>query len=222
MRGKMADDIMTERSGRKIAGMIFEGMIFEKRGNVYCRKAALLLLILLGSWQCANGAYVYAKATLAQQLITMAWEQSLGQTSAVKPWSWADTWPTARLVVPKYDVDLIVLAGDNGQALAFGPGHRQGSAQPGKAGNTLISAHRDTNFQFLQYLQPQDAIFLQTQTGEMYEYAVKKREVVDKAAPIYSDENEYQLTLVTCFPFNTWVAGGPLRYVITAERVWDS
>ena len=43
--------------------------------------------------------------------------------SAVKPWSWADTWPVARIAVPRLGRHAIALAGSSGQALAFGPGH---------------------------------------------------------------------------------------------------
>ena len=40
----------------------------------------------------------------------------------VKPWSWADTWPVARIIVPRIGRSAIALAGASGQALAFGLG----------------------------------------------------------------------------------------------------
>jgi len=48
----------------------------------------------------------------------------------VKPWSWADTWPVARIEVKRLHASAIVLAGSSGQALAFGPGHVELAPMP--------------------------------------------------------------------------------------------
>jgi sortase A len=40
----------------------------------------------------------------------------------VKPWPWADTWPVARIAVPRLSVQAVVLAESSGQALAFAGG----------------------------------------------------------------------------------------------------
>ena len=82
-------------------------------------------------WHLGQASYIHAKAWLAQYLIRAAWERSLATGTTVKPWSWADTWPVARLVAPRQDADLYVLAGDSGRSLAFGPGHRFGTPAPG-------------------------------------------------------------------------------------------
>jgi len=183
------------------------------------RKWLLVALIVSGSWQFIHAAYMYGKAALSQRLILSAWVESMAEQKQIKPWSWADTWPAARLIVPKYGVDLIVLEGDSGHALAFGPGYRLGSAQPGEKGNTVISAHRDTHFKFLQYLVENDEIYLQIKNGKMHRYVVQGSKVVDEQTPVYSDESIFQLTLVTCFPFDALLPGGSLRYIVTAEKV---
>ena len=56
------------------------------------------------------------------------------------------------------DVDELVLAGASGRTLAWGPGHLDGSAPPGAAGNAVLSAHRDTHFRFLQRVVPGDPL----------------------------------------------------------------
>jgi sortase A len=46
---------------------------------------------------------------------------------------------------------------------------------------------------------------------------VHERQIVNAgAAVIRQDDDEKQLVLVTCYPFDTIVPGGPLRYVVTA------
>ena len=79
---------------------------------------------------------IYLKAELAQYLLLeKAWTRTLQGENQVKPWPWADTWPVARLQLPKYGIDLIVLSGASGRTLAFGPGHVSTSAQPGTKGD---------------------------------------------------------------------------------------
>src|SRR5260370_32516006 len=78
---------------------------------------AIAGLILIG-----QGVWVHAKAALAQVLLDRAFSQSLATGEAVKPWSWADTWPVAREEFPRLGKSAIVLNGSSGQAMAFGPG----------------------------------------------------------------------------------------------------
>ena len=136
-----------------------------------------------------------------------------------KPWPWADTWPVARLTVPRLKIDLIVLAGDNGRTLAFGPGHRFSSAAPGEKGSSLISAHRDTHFNFLQYLKPGDNIFIETAQAENLLFTVTTTQVVemDNARFINDPLNAY-IHLATCYPFNSVIPGGSMRYIVSAIK----
>ena len=90
---------------------------------------AALVFVCWGVGQMARGAYIHAKASLAQALIRRAWGQSSMKGGPQKPWPWADTTPVARLAAPLYRIDLIVLDGGSGRTLAFGPGHVTGTAQ---------------------------------------------------------------------------------------------
>ena len=187
--------------------------------RIFQLTAAAFLMIAV--WEFGQAGYIHAKAWLAQHLIAEAWQRTLAGETEVKPWPWADTWPVARMRAPKQDVDLYVLAGSNGRTIAFGPGHVFGTADPGMTGNSVIGAHRDTHFAFLQWLETGDEIEVETPTGFVQVYRVSERQVVDKDDTWLLDTvpGETRLTLVTCYPFNAISAGGPLRYVVSAEKV---
>lgn len=179
--------------------------------------------VIIGGWQFGQGVYIYAKAQLAQYLLASAWEESKQTQQPVKPWPWADTWPIARLQVPKLKVDLIVLAGDSGRTLAFGPGHNFGSVLPGDIGNSIISAHRDTHFEFLQNLSIGDEIIIENQKGVTKRFKVSNTHVIDsRDAYIPIDFDNAALTLVTCFPFDSITTGGPLRFVVVAVELLNT
>jgi sortase A len=182
------------------------------------RTIIMLVCLALGLWQFGQGGYIYAKAVMAQQLIADAWSETLQTRQQIKPWPWADTWPVARLRAPRQGIDLFVLAGDNGSSLAFGPGHRFGTALPGENGICLISGHRDTHFAFLKQVKPGEEILLQDMHGHWHRYQVDTTRVEDQASPIWQSPEHAVLTLVTCYPFNAVVPGGPLRYVVRATE----
>ena len=181
------------------------------------RRVAVLALVALAAGFLAAGGKIYLKAQLAQLLLRRAWAETQATGRPVKPWSWADTWPVARLSVPRHDVDLIVLAGASGRTLAFGPGHVDGSAAPGTPGNTVVTGHRDTQFRFLKDLAPGDELWLVGPDGGGRRYVVVDALVVDERdTSVLAETGEPRLTLVTCFPFDALVPGGPLRYVVRA------
>jgi sortase A len=183
------------------------------------RFAGLLLMVCLGAglWQLGQGLYIHAKARLAQYLIADAWNKTLAGQHAVKPWPWADTWPVARILAPATGEQRYVLAGADGRAIAFGPGHMHGTPLPGMTGNSVIGGHRDTHFAFLRDLKPGDELMVQRADGAWRRYRVSEMQVVDKSAVhVARNSGDTRLTLVTCWPFDALRAGGPERYVVTA------
>jgi sortase A len=175
------------------------------------------ILVGVGVWQLGHGVWIYAKAELAQYLLRRAWERTLqGQTHA-KPWPWADTWPLGRLQMPKYGIDLILLAGASGRTLAFGPGHVSSSALPGSRGTTILSAHRDTHFRFLARVRKGDDILVEGAEKGRNRYRVTRTDIVDARTTTIARSDEDVLVLVTCYPFDTIVPGSSMRYVVTAE-----
>lgn len=185
------------------------------------RRLLLGVLLLLGLQQLAGAAVIKAKAHLAPVLIERAWSRSLATGGMpVKPWSWADTWPVARLRVPGQGIDQFVLAGDSGNALAFGPGHSAASAPLGGPGLAVIGGHRDTHFRFLPRLQHGARLALQLPAGEERWYRVSNSEVVDsRLRKLQVGQDGDAVQLVTCYPFDSLDANGPLRYVVTARPI---
>lgn len=183
-------------------------------------KLAALLLAVASAVHLAQGAYVYAKAQLAQILIEHAWERALAGEGAPKPWPWADTWPVARLDVPAQGLSVFVLSGSSGRTLAFGPGHEQGTAAPGRRGNSVIGGHRDTHLAFLQNVTLGDAIRVQRADGVRIHYRVTQLDVLDRRDTwVTRDDGGTRLTLITCWPFDALRAGGDERYVVIAEPI---
>ncbi len=179
-------------------------------------RAIAIALVVLASLLLGQGVWVHAKAQLAQHLIADAWQQTLTTGDSVKPWPWADTWPVARLQMGNA-VDLYILEGANGSALAFGPGHLQGSAYPGVAGVSIVGGHRDTHFRFLQQVAAGDLLTVTAHNGTVSRYRVVNQHIANSAlAPLRVQAEASQLLLVTCYPFDTLAVGGPLRYVVTA------
>jgi sortase A len=187
------------------------------------RKISLsfLALPLCGSLLIGHGAYIHAKAQMAQVLLEIAWfESKHGTAKEVKPWPWADTWPDSRLTVPSLGISRIVLAGVSGQALAFGPGHFFNATEPGERGNYIIAGHRDTHFEFVKHLAIHDIIEIESKDKQIYKYEVEDMMIAHKdALPIPSKSDHAVLTLITCFPFGAINPDGPLRYLVFGKLV---
>ena len=193
--------------------------MFPRARNEHWRSWLGSLLLLAACQQLAAAGLIKAKAWLAPVLIEQAWTESLERGGLpVKPWPWADTWPVARLRVPGRKLERLVLAGDSGNALAFGPGHALASSALGGEGLAVIGGHRDTHFAFLQHLLPGEQIQLQLPDRSWREYRVETIEVVDSSRQSLARDTEVErLLLVTCYPFDALRANGPLRYVIAAR-----
>ena len=164
-----------------------------------------------------EGIWIKAKAQLAQILLDRAFTQSIATGRPVKPWQWADTWPIARISVPRLNVSSIVLAGSSGQALAFGPGHLDQTPRPGERGTAVFAAHRDTHFRFLAELKAGDEIKITREDGITFTYEMTSADVVRwNETNIDAGALGYNLVLATCWPLDG-TFGGPLRYVVHAR-----
>jgi len=193
--------------------------VFAKRKKL--SRLLVACLLCLGFWQLGQGAYIPAKAWLAQELMQRAWVRTGTGEVRATPWPWADTWPVARITARSGEVDLIVLAGASGRTLAFGPGHMSVSAMPGEAGNAVIAGHRDTHFQFLKDVQLGELLKVESSKGMRHLYEVVGVDIVDsRKGSLLLDTEAAMLSLVTCYPFDARESGGPLRYVVTARMLY--
>jgi sortase A len=180
----------------------------------------LLFIAMAGLILLGHGTWIYAKAKLAQVMLDGAWSRTLHGEQHAKPWRWADTWPVARIEFPRQNRDFIVLAGASGRAMAFGPGHVDGTAEPGAVGNCVISAHRDTQFAVLHDIDIGDEIVIETRGGQNVRYRVRSIRVVNRRdTAVMADGGDRRLTLITCYPFNAVRPGGDLRYAVVATAM---
>ena len=186
----------------------------SRRGAV---RAVAVVLTAAGLSQVAMALFIPAKAVVAQILLHQAWQRTLAGETRVRPWAWADTWPVARLTLPDRKTDLIVLAGASGQALAFGPGHVAQTTAPGAPGLSVIGGHRDTHLRVLSDIAPGEPIEIERPDGVKRIYRVSRTSIADARLPWKIPDDADGLVLVTCYPFNAVIPGGPLRYLVHAE-----
>ena len=184
----------------------------RKRGYWLCAAvpltAAFFSLLLI-----AQALWIPLKAEMAQWLIERSWQESLNGNAQSRPWPWADTRPVAVLTIPAHGIRQLVLEGNSGRNLAFGPVFTDG-AWNGR--DRVISGHRDTHFRFLATLRTGDLIQLSTRYSSQW-YEVREMDVVDsRREELLIDPGLDRISLVTCFPFGYTQTGGPLRYVVTA------
>ena len=196
-------------------------MTFRFPHRVRLVHSIVACLLCFGFWQFGQGAYIPSKAWVAQELMQRAWRRTETADEQAVPWPWADTFPVARLSAKGGDIDLIVLEGGSGRTLAFAPGHLSASVLPGETGNTIIAGHRDTHFQFLQYLNKGESILIETADGREHIYKVTGIDVVDsRRGSLVLDTESPMLSLVTCYPFAATEPGGPMRFVVTATMLF--
>ena len=85
----------------------------------------------------------------------------------------------------------------------------------------IMTGHRDTHFRFLKETHPNDQLDLTGHDGITRHYRITDQRIMDSRRDVIQTGSDRQdLVLVTCFPFEALQAGGPLRYVVRAERVY--
>lgn len=179
--------------------------------------AVAFALIGIGCIVCAG--WIHMKAFAAQVLINAAWNRVQEGETQSRPWPWADTTPVARITFHDWKT-LVVLEGSSGRNLAFAPSHDAASVLPGEAGNSVISAHRDTHFRELRHARPGDRINVERPDGTHFVFSVTEVRVVDsRKARLALASDVPRLTLTTCYPFDAIQPGGPLRFVVTADLI---
>ena len=196
--------------------------------HIGSRLLTLLIIVLFCTslWQLAAAGWIQGKAIIAQQLLDYSWQKTQAYadgevTNNHKPWPWADTWPIAKLSVPRLGIEQIVVAGDSGSSLAFAPGHAYASVAPGEDGLTMISAHRDTHFRFLQTLNIDDRLLLESR-DKTTTYRITRFQVVDSDSyTLAARAKENMLVLVSCYPFDAITQGGSQRFLVFATEHQD-
>ncbi|WP_428613573.1 class GN sortase [Shewanella sp.] len=194
----------------------------NRRRRLGLRHVLLFTALMAAMTLIFKGGYMQAKAHFAQFLIERAWDKTLSDRQQHKPWSWADTYPVAKLHFideqgRHYGEPLYVLAGASGRNLAFGPAAILADNQINHWGNTVIAGHRDTHFSRLRGIHSGQMITVQDASSQIVRYRVLGTKVVDEEdTRLLANESELRLTLVTCYPFDSLLGQSRQRFVVVA------
>lgn len=151
---------------------------------------------------------------LAQQWASQNSAAHSGTATPAKAASIADG--LTRILIPKINLDAIVVEGTTAKDLRSGPGHIRSSAYPGEQGNVVISAHRDTFFRHIYELSKGDQVQLQ-RGGATYTYEVTAKKVTDpNDVAVLKATPDARLTLITCYP-TYYIGPAPERLVVFAR-----
>jgi len=100
--------------------------------------------------------------------------------------------------------EVPVVQGDGWEQLKKGVGQHIGSADPGKAGNMVLSAHNDIYgqwFRDLDQLKPGDEIVIKTAT-QIYTYRVTRTRIVAPTdVSVLEPTSKPTITLISCYPY---------------------
>lgn len=177
-----------------------------------------ILLFIVGLLVLGKSLFMTAKAELAQQLISLSWHTRQTHQPSVKPWPWADIHAIAKIDVPRLAISQYIMNNSSGEALAFGPGHLEGTSLPAEYGHSMISGHRDSHFAFLQNLEIGDKLLISNYLGRQRTYVIRASYFIDtREDSLIMHEDHHGVTLITCYPFNKLMNGGPLRWIVEAE-----
>lgn len=126
-----------------------------------------------------------------------------------------------RLQIPRINIDAPIVQGDGWEQLKKGVGQHIGSANPGKTGNVVLSAHNDIFgeiFRELDRLQAGDEIVIFT-NQRAYTYAVVDSQVVEPTSVEFLAPTEQPtVTLISCYPYLV----DDQRIVVTARLLSGS
>ncbi|HEX8835591.1 MAG TPA: class GN sortase [Candidatus Acidoferrum sp.] len=180
------------------------------------------LVLFSGVSLTARAMYLHAKAELASVLIHRAWNKTVADGEPHPPWPWADTYPVARLRIPRLGYNEIVLEGATPHTLAFGPARLFSGADLGEPGNVELAGHRTSWFRPLEALEAKDEIQIQWFDARKHELRERTYTVDDilivtpEEVPSLTLPSGDALTLITCYPFGR-SPRSPRRFVVLAS-----
>ena len=123
-----------------------------------------------------------------------------------------------RISIPKINLTAVVVEGVSRKQLMLGPGHIKETPAPGEAGNSVISAHRDTFFRHIYELNKGDVITVE-RNGASYNYEVTGKKVTNpNDVSVLKQTTDPRLTLITCYP-TYYVGPAPERLVVFSKRI---
>lgn len=109
-----------------------------------------------------------------------------------------------QIQIPSINVDAPVVQGDGWEQLKKGVGQQVGTANPGLAGNMVMSAHNDVFgeiFRNLDQLEKGDQIIVYT-PQHAYTYFITNVQIVEPTdVEVMSATPDATVTLISCYPY---------------------
>lgn len=109
-----------------------------------------------------------------------------------------------RIQIPVIDVDAPIVQGVESEQLKKGVGQIPGTADPGQAGNIVLSAHNDVYgelFRYLDRLEKGDEFTVFTNL-KAYTYVVTGWELVEPSRiDVLAPTPDATATLISCYPY---------------------
>lgn len=184
------------------------------------RRIVSLALIVLGVGLLGYVGSQYWGMYHTQQNLEAEWERQAAVASTPGPASISSDQMLTRVVIPKINMDAIVIEGVSRKELSSGPGHMKETAMPGETGNAVITAHRDTFFRHIYELTKGDHIQVR-RNGRVFTYEVTGKRIVEPDdVSVLKQTPDPQLTLITCYP--TYYIGPAPQRLVVFSRLVDS
>ena len=181
------------------------------------------LLLVIGCGCLVAVGMSLLEAASFQKMAAQTFERELGAptTPELSDTASAPVMPDihgliGRLEIPRLNLSVIVMEGDDDATLARAVGHLPDTVLPWEQGHAVIAGHRDTFFRPLKSVREGDEIRMTTARGT-FDYRVMSTKIVEPDdLSVLAPTPSRSLTLVTCYPFN-YVGAAPQRFVIHAR-----
>jgi len=168
------------------------------------RQVVAYLLIVAGGVLCSGVLGTYSWMYWKQRSLLKQWNEQLAARESM-----------TKLLIPRIKLEDVVLEGVGADSLLLGPGHMEGSVEPGLPGNAVIAGHRDTFFRKLHKLRTGDDVYV-LRDGHRFRYRVTARKIVQpNDLSVLRSSEKSQLTLITCYPTHA-IGPAPERLVVVA------
>ena len=182
------------------------------------RRVVSLALVILGTVLLGYVGGEYWGMYRSQKNLEAEWEHQAATVSAPGQPQTSPELMLTRLLIPKIQMDAIVVEGASRRDLSAGPGHMMQTAEPGETGNAVITAHRDTFFRHIYELNKGDQIQVR-RSGRTFTYEVTgKKIVMPEDVSVIKPTTNPQLTLITCYP-TYYIGPAPKRLVVFSRLV---
>ena len=182
------------------------------------RRIVSLALVIVGTLLLGYVGLEYWGMYRSQKDLESQWEQQSATTSVPGQPQLPPEQMLTRILIPKIQMDAIVVEGASRRDLSAGPGHMKQTAEPGETGNAVITAHRDTFFRHIYELNKGDQVQVR-RGGRTFTYAVTgKKIVMPEDISVIKPTNDPQLTLITCYP-TYYIGPAPKRLVVFSRLV---